>query len=77
LGRVTEDEKILLFQKAWMFVNPSFMEGWGLTTVEANACGTPAIASDVRDLGIQSEALTRDYWFLTEKIKFLRKAYCV
>ena len=50
LGRVTENEKILLFQKAWMFVNPSFMEGWGLTTVEANACGTPAIASDVPGL---------------------------
>jgi glycosyltransferase involved in cell wall biosynthesis len=26
------------------------MEGWGLTTVEANACGTPAIASDVPGL---------------------------
>lgn len=50
LGRVSEEEKINLFQKAWMFVNPSFMEGWGLTTIEANACGTPAIASDVPGL---------------------------
>ncbi len=50
LGKVTEREKIKLFQKAWMFVNPSFMEGWGITTIEANACGTPAIASDVPGL---------------------------
>jgi len=50
LGKVTEQEKIILFQRAWMFVNPSFMEGWGLTTIEANACGTPTIASDVPGL---------------------------
>jgi cellulose synthase/poly-beta-1,6-N-acetylglucosamine synthase-like glycosyltransferase/glycosyltransferase involved in cell wall biosynthesis/O-antigen/teichoic acid export membrane protein len=50
LGKVTEAEKISLFQKAWVFVNPSFMEGWGITTIEANACGTPAIASNVPGL---------------------------
>jgi glycosyltransferase involved in cell wall biosynthesis len=26
------------------------MEGWGITTIEANACGTPVIASDVPGL---------------------------
>lgn len=50
LGKVTEDEKIALYQKAWVFVNPSFMEGWGITSIEANACGTPVIASDVPGL---------------------------
>lgn len=50
LGRVTHEERISLFQRAWLFVNPSFMEGWGITTIEANACGTPAIASDVPGL---------------------------
>jgi cellulose synthase/poly-beta-1,6-N-acetylglucosamine synthase-like glycosyltransferase/glycosyltransferase involved in cell wall biosynthesis/O-antigen/teichoic acid export membrane protein len=49
-GKVSEEEKIMLFQKAWVFVNPSFMEGWGITTLEANACGTPAVASDVPGL---------------------------
>src|SRR6185369_4755891 len=37
-------------QKAWVFVNQSFMEGWGITTVEANACGTPIVAADVPGL---------------------------
>lgn len=50
LGRVSEKAKIKLFQEAWVFVNPSFMEGWGLTTIEANACGTPAVASNVPGL---------------------------
>ncbi|HSW88592.1 MAG TPA: glycosyltransferase [Candidatus Saccharimonadales bacterium] len=50
LGRVTEEEKISLYQKAWVFVNPSMMEGWGITTIEANACGTPVVASNVPGL---------------------------
>lgn len=49
-GRVTHEEKISLMQSAWVFVNPSFMEGWGITTIEANACGTPAVASHVPGL---------------------------
>lgn len=50
MGKVTEEEKIRLYQKAWVFVNPSFMEGWGITTIEANACGTPVVASNVPGL---------------------------
>jgi len=50
LGKVTNEDRIKLFKKAWVFVNPSFMEGWGITTIEANACGTPTIASDVPGL---------------------------
>lgn len=50
VGRVTEEEKIELYKKAWVFVNPSFMEGWGITTIEANACGTPVVAADVPGL---------------------------
>ncbi|MDH4223410.1 MAG: glycosyltransferase family 4 protein, partial [candidate division Zixibacteria bacterium] len=34
----------------WVTVYPSIKEGWGLTNIEANACGTPAIASDVPGL---------------------------
>ncbi len=49
-GAVTEEQKVRLYQSAWVFVNPSLMEGWGMTTIEANACGTPIIASDVGGL---------------------------
>src|SRR3989344_1537897 len=50
LGKVTHEEKVKLMQQAWLFINPSLMEGWGITTIEANACGTPAIASNVPGL---------------------------
>ncbi|MBP7740588.1 glycosyltransferase [Candidatus Woesebacteria bacterium] len=50
MGKVSEKEKVELYQRAWVFVNPSLMEGWGITTIEANACGTPVVASDVAGL---------------------------
>ena len=50
LGKISEKEKIKLYQKAWVAVNPSMKEGWGITTIEANACGTPVVASDVPGL---------------------------
>jgi len=50
LGKVAEEEKIKIYQKAWVAVNPSLKEGWGITTIEANACGTPVVASDVPGL---------------------------
>jgi glycosyltransferase involved in cell wall biosynthesis len=49
-GFVSHEEKIKLLQEAWMLVNPSFMEGWGIVAIEANACGTPVIASNVPGL---------------------------
>ena len=45
-GFVSEDEKRRLLRRAWAVVFPSPKEGWGITNVEAAACGTPAIASD-------------------------------
>ncbi len=49
-GKVSEKEKVDLLQKAWVLVNPSFMEGWGIVAIEAGACGTPVVASDVPGL---------------------------
>lgn len=46
LGYVDEEEKVELLQRAWVNVYPSPKEGWGLTNVEAAACGTPTVASD-------------------------------
>jgi glycosyltransferase involved in cell wall biosynthesis len=50
VGHVSNVQKIALYQRAWVFVNPSFMEGWGITTIEANACGTPTVGADVAGL---------------------------
>ncbi|HWX75789.1 MAG TPA: glycosyltransferase family 4 protein [Solirubrobacteraceae bacterium] len=46
LGRVSETEKRRLLRRAWAVVLPSPKEGWGISNVEAAACGTPALASD-------------------------------
>jgi len=45
LGRVSEKKKIELLQHALCVVNSSPKEGWGITNMEASACGTPVIAS--------------------------------
>ncbi len=50
LGHISEERKKTLLQESWMLVNPSMMEGWGIVAIEANACGTPVIASDVPGL---------------------------
>ncbi len=49
-GRVSEQAKSDLLRRAWLTVTPSLAEGWGLTVVEANAAGTPAVAFDVPGL---------------------------
>lgn len=45
-GYVPKEEKKKILQNAWVVVNTSFKEGWGITNIEANACGTPVIASN-------------------------------
>lgn len=49
-GFVSTDLKVEFLRKAWVAVCPSLKEGWGLTNIEANACGTPVIAADVPGL---------------------------
>lgn len=44
-GFVDGEEKVALMQRARVLVNPSRKEGWGLTVLEANACGTAAIGA--------------------------------
>jgi glycosyltransferase involved in cell wall biosynthesis len=45
-GFVSEERKIDLMRGAWANVLPSPKEGWGITVIEAAACGTPSLASE-------------------------------
>jgi glycosyltransferase involved in cell wall biosynthesis len=47
VGRVTTEELVWLYNTAQALVAPSFYEGFGLTPLEAMACGTPVIVSDI------------------------------
>jgi glycosyltransferase involved in cell wall biosynthesis len=49
-GFVDERTKVELLQTMWVKVTTSSKEGWGLTVLEANACGTPVVASNVPGL---------------------------
>jgi glycosyltransferase involved in cell wall biosynthesis len=45
LGFISEEEKLALLRRSWALVFASPKEGWGITNLEAAACGTPVIAS--------------------------------
>ena len=45
-GFVSEEKKLHLLRSTWANIFPSPKEGWGITVIEAAACGTPSIASD-------------------------------
>jgi len=51
-GYISESKKVKLLQRAHILVMPSLREGWATPVIEANACGTPAIGTNVR--GVKS-----------------------
>ena len=58
-GRVSEAAKRALLERAWVHAITSMKEGWGITVLEAAACGTPTIASDtpgLRDAVVHGES---------------------
>ncbi len=50
LGRVSSEDLLYLYNAAQMLVQPSYYEGFGLPPLEAMACGTPVIVSNVSSL---------------------------
>lgn len=57
-GAVSHEDKVRYLNQFWLAVNPSPKEGWGLTVIEANACGLPVIAADspgLRDSVVDGE----------------------
>ncbi len=45
-GFVSEEEKYRIYSSARVIVQPSIKEGWGLTAIEAQSCGTPVVCAD-------------------------------
>jgi glycosyltransferase involved in cell wall biosynthesis len=44
-GHVPHAEKVRLLWECHLLLNPSPKEGWGLTVIEASACGVPVVAA--------------------------------
>lgn len=49
-GFVSEEDLVHFYRSAMMFIYPSFYEGFGLPPLQAMACGTPVITSNISSL---------------------------
>ena len=57
-GFVSEEEKSRVYRSARVIVQPSVKEGWGLTAIEAQSCGTPVVCADspgLREVVVHNE----------------------
>jgi glycosyltransferase involved in cell wall biosynthesis len=48
IGHVARPQLRDHYRQAWVVASASLAEGWGLSLTEAAACGTPAVATDIR-----------------------------
>ncbi len=46
-GFITDQELVALYKSAGAYVFPTFEEGFGIPMLEAFACGTPVVASNI------------------------------
>ena len=49
-SHISDNELILLYNESKLFLFPSFYEGFGLPPLEAMACGTPVITSNLSSM---------------------------
>jgi glycosyltransferase involved in cell wall biosynthesis len=63
-GFVTAAEKVERMRRSHVAVLPSLKEGWGLTNIEANACGTAVVAA--RTPGLKDSVKDGQSGFLYE-----------
>ncbi len=63
-GFVDDKTKVEILQKSQVVLYNSVKEGWGLTAIEANACGTPVIASN--SPGLREAVVDQKTGFLVE-----------
>lgn len=57
-GHIKEEQKAELLAKSWVFVTASEREGFGISALEAEMCGTPVVAFDNGGL---KEAIKHNY----------------
>lgn len=63
-GYVSRERKVELMRRCHVAVYPSLKEGWGLTNIEANACGTTVVAANVP--GLKDSVVDGETGFLYE-----------
>ncbi len=63
-GRVETEKMVEILNRCHLFMNASPKEGWGLTVVEANACGVPVVGSNRP--GLKDSILENKTGFLAE-----------
>lgn len=76
-GFVSDEEKVKLLTESYCVVNPSLKEGWGITNIEANACGTPVISADVPGLRdsvqVDKSGVLYTYGNIEELAEYIKK----
>ncbi len=66
-GFVPAETKRELLQKSWVFVTTSPKEGWGIVSMEAQACGTPAVVWNAP--GLRETVRHSETGFIVESVE--------